>query len=386
MSITAFQVNGGLVSPLADRKLYSFLSNDDVGILIGTSECIANGHSVIVTSGWGIIKGCVFRIVQEEIPIEVVVAGETKFFQLGIRLNLAASGTDSVMEFFVDSANSPGDLRPLVQQDINAGGQLYEFRLKQFTANQNGVVTGPSTLWNNSKVPYIVGATGHYPISPNENPSSFPRVDIIFRDGLPQAFAYDGSGEAGYSDTNVNDSYHNIIDSYGTFFPRIGELRGGANGTGSNNQVASDGVPKNTYFSVGSVTVGPGRWVINAAARFKKTGLTDAQTKTGYRQLFISGASPTGGTWSNAPSAINMFGNTIVAPIEKSDVFAHLTATYENQTGDDKTLYIGVYQDCGASANMTVESAKNIVRISDKDRWTALGTVEDDDNTSASNG
>lgn len=382
MSITAFQVNGGLVTPLADRKLYSYLSNDDVGILVGTSECtLSNSNVITVSSGWGIIKGCVFRIVQEDITI-TLPDSDGYVGRLGIRLNLAS--TENPIEFFQEYAAglSPSALRTLVQQDINNGGQVYEFELKRYTMSATEIHSGPSSMWANFQTPIVIGATGHYPVV-NANPAGYPRVDIFFADanrpGNKPAYlaarAYDEEGESGYNNTDNTSSVHKIIDEFGTFLPRIGELRGRADGKKNNGDMPSITVANDTYKSIGTLTMPPGRWLINVSARFKKGSFTDTQLSTGYRQIFITASSPSSEVWSSPPSAINQFANTFVAPVKGGDVSANITATYENQTDDDKVVYVGAYQNCGASSAMTVEHVKNAVRLSDKDRWEELGDV-----------
>lgn len=382
MSITAFQVNGGLVTPLADRRLYSFLSNDDVGILVGTSECENHQTYIRVTSGWGIIKGCVFRIVQEDINITLPDTDEYKG-RLGIRLNLA---NDPVIEFFQEFVPFGSNFRDLDQQDINNGGQVYEFVLKQYALGNTGLAYPTNQLWDWYLTPTVIGATGHYPVV-NANPAGYPRVDIFFadvnREGNKPAYlaakAYDEEGEDGYPriiDENVDESStHKIIDEYGTFFPRIGELRGRVDGKKSDGTMPSTLVANDTYRQLGSMTIPPGRWLINVSARFKKGTFTDTQLSTGYRQIYITHSSPTSNVWSSPPSTVNAFANAFVAPSKGGDVTAKLTMIYENQTDDTKTLYIGAYQNCGASSSMTVEHVKNCVRLSDQSRWEALGDV-----------
>ena len=365
MSITAFQVNGG------------------------TSTCENHQTYIRVTSGWGIIKGCVFRIVQEDIQITLPDDVNTYLGRLGIRLNLASQETP--IEFFQEyvAGLNPSAFRPLDQQDINNGGQVYEFVLKQYALTNTGLYYPTNQQWDWYQTPTVIGATGHYPVV-NADPSGYPRVDIYFADanriGNKPAYlaarAYDEEGENGYFDGSVildNPGYstpiHPIIDEYGTFIPRIGELRGRADGKTNEGNVPSATVNNNAYTRIGTMTVPPGRWLINVSARFKKGTLTDTQTSTGYRQVFITASSPSSGVWSSAPTVINQFANTFVAPVKGGDVSANITATYENQTDDLKDIYLGAYQNCGASSAMSVEHVKNMVRLSDKDRWEALGDV-----------
>jgi hypothetical protein len=398
MSITAFQVNGGLVTPLADRKLYSYLSNDDVGILTGTSTCENHQTYIRVTSGWGIIKGCVFRIIQEDIQITLPDTGDTYLGRLGIRLNLAS---DDPITFFQEFVPFGERFRDLDQQDINNGGQVYEFVLKQYNLTNSGVIDGPSSVWSRYQTPTVIGATGHYPVV-NADPSGYPRVDLFFADanrvGNKPAYlaarAYDEEGDDGYcEDPNMekpgySKTIHPIIDEYGTFLPRIGELRGRADGKTDGGSVPSTTVANNTYKRIGTMTIPPGRWLINVSARFKKGSLTDTQTSTGHRQVFITASSPSNDVWSSAPTVINQFANTFVAPVKGGDVSANITATYENQTSEGKEIYVGAYQNCGASSAMTVEHVKNSVRLSDVDRWEPLGDVTETPvaNDIASNG
>lgn len=370
MSITAFQVNGGLVTPLADRKLYSYLSNDDVGILTGTSTCENHQTYIRVTSGWGIIKGCVFRIVQEDIEIELPDDASPYIGRLGIRLNIASANP---VEFFQEyvAGLSPTAFRDLDQQDINNGGQVYEFVLKYYTLSNTGLAYPTNTWWNNIPTPTVIGVTGHYPVV-NADPSGYPRVDVFFADvsrpGNAPAYlaarAYDEEGDAGYAETEGTSSVHKIIDEYGTFLPRIGELRGNIDGTPGSGSYEFD-VAKDTYVNVGSFKVPPGRWLINVSARFENPSSGSAGS-TGYREVIVTNSS--GGS-----SAIYLMARDILPAISGMMEYVHMHIPYENTTDSTKTLYISAKQTSGAT--LKVRCVKNLIRLSDQDRWEALGDV-----------
>ena len=99
MSIRAFQVNNGLVTPLADRTLYSFLTGGMVGVMgEGCSCTYVNINTVHISSGWGVIMGCLFQVTQEDLIIDY--GAQTSFpvsCRVGIRLNVSAAGTEQIL-------------------------------------------------------------------------------------------------------------------------------------------------------------------------------------------------------------------------------------------------------------------------------------------------
>lgn len=126
MSITAFQVNNGLVTPVADRKMYSMMSGDAVGVLSGLT-LTSKTDRIGVSNGWGIIRGCIFQVRSEDIDITLSPSGTLKG-RIGIRLDV----NTPKIEFFTQAASN---LPALIQENINDGGAIYEMELGTYTVN-----------------------------------------------------------------------------------------------------------------------------------------------------------------------------------------------------------------------------------------------------------
>lgn len=126
MSITAFQVNNGLVTPIADRKMYAMMSGNSVGVLEGITLS-SKTNAIGVSDGWGVIQGCMFQVKAEDVEAILPSSGTAKG-RIGIRLNVV---TPSI-EFFTQAAAT---LPSLVQEDINGGGSIYEMELGTYTVN-----------------------------------------------------------------------------------------------------------------------------------------------------------------------------------------------------------------------------------------------------------
>lgn len=114
----------GNVPALADRRLYEHLLLSDVGVVDGINVQ-ANGTNLIVSSGWGVIKGAIFQVEQETIQATVPASGSVTG-RLLVELNV----TNSTIEF-VTQAESP--LPALVQEDINTNGSIYQMPLATYT-------------------------------------------------------------------------------------------------------------------------------------------------------------------------------------------------------------------------------------------------------------
>lgn len=114
----------GNVPAIADRRLYEHLLLSDVGVVDGINIS-ANGTNLIVSSGWGVIKGAIFQVEQETIQATVPASGSVTG-RLLVELNV----TNSTIEF-VTQAESP--LPALVQEDINTNGSIYQMPLATYT-------------------------------------------------------------------------------------------------------------------------------------------------------------------------------------------------------------------------------------------------------------
>lgn len=138
MAITAYQVEysastgNGLVTPVADRRLYEFLLTKTVGVAEGLG-IEASGTGLIVQNGWGVIKGCVFSVTQETVQAQTPASGSTNG-----RILIHLDVTAGTIEFLTQQGAS---LPALTQEDINQGGSVYEMALATYTIS-------PTTISN----------------------------------------------------------------------------------------------------------------------------------------------------------------------------------------------------------------------------------------------
>lgn len=129
MSIKTYQVtydsstSNGLVPAVADRRLYEHLLLNDVGIAEGVN-IQTTGTSLIVSSGWGVIKGAVFEIEQETIQANVPATGTVPG-----RLLIELDVTNSAIRFITQQGET---LPALVQEDINVSGSIYQLPLATY--------------------------------------------------------------------------------------------------------------------------------------------------------------------------------------------------------------------------------------------------------------
>lgn len=135
MSVTAHQVQNdvvtnpnGQVVPVVDRRLYDFLIGSS-GIVTGGAITLVGGSTLHITSGWGVIKGCLFSISEQDVPVALSTSGT----QTGI-LYLDLDITNNSISF--DS--KVGDIT-LTQEDINTNGVEYQLGLCTYTADDISV-------------------------------------------------------------------------------------------------------------------------------------------------------------------------------------------------------------------------------------------------------
>lgn len=135
MSITAHQVQNfsesdpnGQVVPVVDRRLYDFLLGSS-GIVTGGAITLVGGSTLHITSGWGVIKGCLFSISEQDIPAALSSSGT----QTGI-LYIDLDTTNNTIEF----GSKVGDTT-LIQEDINTNGSKYQLGLCTYTADMVSV-------------------------------------------------------------------------------------------------------------------------------------------------------------------------------------------------------------------------------------------------------
>ena len=131
--ITVYQSDGTTVTPLADGKLYEFLSGGTVGVILGCEVTSLGGLQLQIASGWILIKGRIIAIQQETISVTSSTSGEVDG-RLLLHLDVSSDESPGI---WVTQAQTP--LPELVQEDINGSGTIYEMPLAQYKVDQLSV-------------------------------------------------------------------------------------------------------------------------------------------------------------------------------------------------------------------------------------------------------
>lgn len=138
MAIIAYQVpydaqtGNGLVTPVADRRLYEFLLMNAVGVADGVNVT-NSGTNLIVSTGWGVIKGCVFGVTSETIAAAKPGAGSASG-----RLLIELDASNGTIEFKTQQAAT---LPALTQEDINGSGSIYQMELATYTISPTDITS-----------------------------------------------------------------------------------------------------------------------------------------------------------------------------------------------------------------------------------------------------
>lgn len=130
MPITLYQINGTMVPPVADARLYELLSGGAVGIVQGGRVTSLGGNQLQIESGWGVCLGRVFQIEQETVNAAVSPSGEVPG-RLLISIDVSGSDTPAAL---VTQAQSP--LPELVQENINQDGTIYQLPMAEYTVSE----------------------------------------------------------------------------------------------------------------------------------------------------------------------------------------------------------------------------------------------------------
>lgn len=123
----------GIVTPESDARLYALATANACGIVQGVQVTSIGGSSLQVSSGWGVVFGRCFTVEQETILAETS-AGKSKKGRLLIRIDLSAA--EQPIKFITQVADV---LPALTQEDINAGGAIYELPLAEYSVNEISV-------------------------------------------------------------------------------------------------------------------------------------------------------------------------------------------------------------------------------------------------------
>lgn len=141
MGLTLYQINNGLVPPVADARLYELLSSGAAGIVQGVEVTSLGGNQLQVSSGWGIALGRVFSVEAETVSAAVSASGEVDG-RLLIHIDVSA---DDAPISFVTQAQTP--LPALVQEDINQSGTIYEIPLETYKINELAISSLLLAAW-----------------------------------------------------------------------------------------------------------------------------------------------------------------------------------------------------------------------------------------------
>lgn len=128
--ITVYQSDGTTVTPLADGKLYEFLSGGTVGVILGCQVTSLGGLQLQISSGWILIKGRMIAIQQETISVTPSTSGAVNG-RLLLHLDVSS---DDAPGTWVTQAQTP--LPELVQEDINGSGTIYEMPMATYQVDQ----------------------------------------------------------------------------------------------------------------------------------------------------------------------------------------------------------------------------------------------------------
>ena len=143
MAIIAYQVpydqdsGNGLVTPVVDRKLYESLMTREAGVASGLT-ITASGTNLILSSGWGAIKGCIFNITSETVAAQTPSSGTA----LG-RLLIDLDVTNGTIELETQQGAS---LPALIQEDINGSGSIYQMELATYSVTDTAITNLVTTF------------------------------------------------------------------------------------------------------------------------------------------------------------------------------------------------------------------------------------------------
>ena len=154
MAITAYQVaysqstGNGLVTPVVDRRLYEFLLLNTVGVADGVAVT-NSGTNLIVSSGWGVIKGCVFGVTAETISATKPASGSANG-----RLLIELDATNGTIQFKTQQGST---LPALTQEDINRSGSVYQMELATYTISATDITGLTQTYEQLQSAQNIIG-------------------------------------------------------------------------------------------------------------------------------------------------------------------------------------------------------------------------------------
>ena len=128
--IKVYQIDGMTVPPLADARLYEFLSGGVVGVVIGCEITSLGANQIKVSAGWILLKGRVIEI-QEETILVITSSSDQVDGRLLLQLDVSNNETPGT---WVSQAQTP--LPALTQEDINGSGTIYQLPMATYKVDQ----------------------------------------------------------------------------------------------------------------------------------------------------------------------------------------------------------------------------------------------------------
>lgn len=132
MGVTAQTVayadgNNGVVYPITDRRLHDYITSGNSGIVHGCAITLNGGNKLHITAGWGIARGCIFTVTEQDINITMASTG-TAIGYAFLRISTSASTAEFITA--TGATFSPDSLR---HDDLTANDGVYEMAIAQYS-------------------------------------------------------------------------------------------------------------------------------------------------------------------------------------------------------------------------------------------------------------
>lgn len=162
------QWNGSNVTPADDAALYSHFDGRS-GVFVGCEITLSGSNELNISAGRGLIGGRQFVVEAETVMAELASSG-TQSGRLLVRLDL--TNTETPIAFVTQAASVLPDL---VQDDMTAGGTIYELVLATYKVTTTAVInfeTGSAAL------PALIDGNGNVTL---ETINTRSLIDIVRR-------------------------------------------------------------------------------------------------------------------------------------------------------------------------------------------------------------
>ena len=126
-----------------DALLYDWLSQNAVSLFFGCEVTSLGANMMRITSGRGIILGRTFEVQQEDFAAQLATPGSSWKGRVYVEIDTAnAAQPISIKTVAAES------LAPLVQEDINGDGTIYQFELYTYAWHRSVVHWCPGVPCN----------------------------------------------------------------------------------------------------------------------------------------------------------------------------------------------------------------------------------------------